>query len=1089
MDSLMNVKNNIILNLKMATDVARLKYDQVFQTEARQTIFGKIEHQLESINKGERNYDELFYERFHNAITISGPRGSGKSTFLRHILTCLNDPETVEDSKNRESIPKKLSVLRIIDPTLISSKEHVLIILISQIRDVISKSTHSISSGKYKKYEDALRDLAGGLCQIDGIGAANYGDEWEDKTYILEKGLEKATDGRNLERNLNKFIDAALDVIDKRAFVVTFDDIDTQFERGWPVLETVRKYLTSDKWVVLISGDIELYSILVKSAQYKSLGDEVMKYERPSLNYHKERELPSYENDDLVSKASELEEQYLMKVLKPENRVHMLTLHQKAVLSGSGNNVPNISIIESDDKSSQAYELEKVLDIFLAKCLGFKQKHEIRMAYSGLLSLPTRTLLQLIKSIADDLKLGSFIGNGRLYDFDINKPQFEQFTSRVISIFSSNFSRYGVRQSDLNVAEYSSVKLAKEFLGWAIKDNCWKELDKLNTSSDNESYNARVFTFLSLISKHTKFDISEAFKWMVLTSFSMQLAISVKNLNDKGEFVLIDKNTLLDYLGINDKFQSIIVTTQKALFAQITGDDKTSNPDKVGLLTVPAYKEIGLQFENILERFYQVDNIKKEINSLSKVDEKKEKREQFKEAYHEAIFNLVRSESDFSDFSELSEWFRGISKVYGTLGNEFSKRRTVGIIFNTLESINQNYNLGYFVNLSKISVREYKKSSETNFLSAVSILASIFELKGLENNNVDELIKNTFDMLPQQAHLPPRLMHEGDESLVENDEDESVSTEESSYEGKFYNNLLSWLDNVDKYWSDLFLSNNALNLFFKDFILNIPKLKQGEAVGTILHSQLVLFLHYCLIQDANRNGLYGLTTKGLNATERDLHQNIKKYILNSELLSEIEVVNQRSNFYAVHKELLIDPKTSIFGLMLSCPIIGLFLRNKPVDKSLDDGWSWHKAHASSFIRLTAKNEGFYRKVNENTKNVEMLKSLNSVKSTENKKRDYLEEQYSDYLNSLEEYLEAIKVSGTVDKVEIEFSNLYPILNTLPITSPTAKQSLNIPLVIKASAPPPPPPSSSVSDKIVDSEDDGTQIPIMGKSDKSNSGAN
>lgn len=529
----MNVKNNIILNLEMATDVARLKYDQVFQTEARQTIFDKIGRQLDSIAEGERNYDDLFYERYHNAITISGPRGSGKSTFLRHILTCLNDPEIVENIDNRESIPKKLSVLRIIDPTLISSKEHVLIILISQIRDVISKSTHSISSDKYKKYEEALRDLAGGLCQIDGIGASNYGDEWEDKTYILEKGLEKATDGRNLERNLNKFIDAALDVIDKKAFVVTFDDIDTQFERGWPVLETVRKYLTSDKWVVLISGDIELYSILVKSAQYKSLGDEVMKYERPSSNYHKEGELPSYENDDLVSKASELEEQYLMKVLKPENRVHMLTLHQKAVLSDSDNNKTNISIIESDDKSSQSYGLENVLDIFMSKCLGFTRKHEMKMAYSGLLSLPTRTLLQLIKSIADDLKLGTFIGSGTLNEFDINKPQFERFTSRVISIFSSNFSRYGVRQSDLNVAEYSTVKLAKEFWNWAIKDNCWKELDRLNTSSDNESYNARVFTFLTLISKHTKFDISEAFKWMVFSSFSMHLATSIRHVNDK----------------------------------------------------------------------------------------------------------------------------------------------------------------------------------------------------------------------------------------------------------------------------------------------------------------------------------------------------------------------------------------------------------------------------------------------------------------------------------------------------------------------------------------------------------------------------
>ncbi len=36
-----NSENAIILNLEMATDVVNLKYDQVFQTEARKTIFDK----------------------------------------------------------------------------------------------------------------------------------------------------------------------------------------------------------------------------------------------------------------------------------------------------------------------------------------------------------------------------------------------------------------------------------------------------------------------------------------------------------------------------------------------------------------------------------------------------------------------------------------------------------------------------------------------------------------------------------------------------------------------------------------------------------------------------------------------------------------------------------------------------------------------------------------------------------------------------------------------------------------------------------------------------------------------------------------
>lgn len=245
----MTQKNAILFDLNMTTDVTHLDFDQIFQTEARDSIFAKIQEQLIQVDV-KQDYDDLFYDRFHNAITISGPRGSGKSTFLRHVLTCLNDPNSVKaDSKQKAKIPKGLEVLRIIDPTLISSKEHVLIILISQVRDAVAKYKKSINDDDFSEYEYCLKELAGGLCQIDGIGPSAYGDEWEDKTYILEKGLEKAAAGRNLERNLNRFVETALKVIDKKAFVLTFDDIDTKFEKGWPVLETIRKYLTSPKWI------------------------------------------------------------------------------------------------------------------------------------------------------------------------------------------------------------------------------------------------------------------------------------------------------------------------------------------------------------------------------------------------------------------------------------------------------------------------------------------------------------------------------------------------------------------------------------------------------------------------------------------------------------------------------------------------------------------------------------------------------------------------------------------------------------------------------------------------------------------------
>ncbi|MEI4549804.1 hypothetical protein [Pseudoalteromonas spongiae] len=1044
-----NSENAIILNLEMATDVVNLKYDQVFQTEARKTIFDKIQKQLSLIDKGDKNYDELFYERYHNAITVTGPRGSGKSTFLRHILSCLEKPEKIADEEHRAEIPKRLSVLRIIDPTLISSKEHVLIILISQIRDIVNKSVTSTSSEEFKKYEAALRDLAGGLCQIDGIGASKYGAEWEDKTYILEKGLEKATDGRNLERNLNSFIDKALGVIDKDAFVVTFDDIDTQFERGWPVLETVRKYLTSDRWVVLISGDIELYSVLVKSAQYKSLGKEIMRYERASSEYHKNENMPNFQDDHLVAKAGELEEQYLMKVLKPENRVNMLTLHQKAMLSESKSNLTNIQVVnERKLKSPEnllSYPLEKVLDKFLSECLAINHGQEVKSYYAGILSLPTRTLLQLIKSIAEDLELGKNIESFTLEEFKAKKAQFTKLSNRVISIFSSSFARFNISQADLQVCTYSNVKLARVFWDWAIKNDYWKDINSLNVGSDDESLNARILTFKIMISNKTKFSISDAFQWMVFTGFPLHLALNTRLTGGK----FPDKELILDYVGIGERYQNLIQTTQRSLVYKLALDESKTSAESLGLLTVPGSNEISLLFETNLERFYSISALAEfkntTINKAPNATEKKKARAKLKRAYHHGINEIIHNDTNYKEFNALEPWIQGISEVYKQKELTSLESRTIGLIYNTIDSVNEIFDLGHLINLARVSVKGIKKSSETNLLSAITLLSAIFELKNVDGVTEETIAKSLFEILPQVPVLPPKLINGGEDNSEEEDENEDTVFDESEYKGEFYSNLYKWLCKVDEIWPTLAISNNSLTTLFLNFIENISELKQGNAIGESLHSQIVLFLHYCLIEDANRENYFGLATKGLNNTEKELHQNIRKYFAKFTTCKEIEIKKQRENFIKVHKELLINPKTSIFGLILACPIIGVFLQRQPLEKSTDQGWDWIKAHASAFIQLTSDNEKLHDAITSNSNDAQMLPSLNSVAGNDVKTDEYLATHYHDFMMEIEQYSQSIKVQGKIDDVSVQFENLSPILNSIPLTSLTTKQQLEIKL--------------------------------------------
>lgn len=79
--------------------------------------------------------------------------------------------------------------------------------------------------------------------------------------------------------------------------------------KGWPVLETIRKYLTTPMFVVLLSGNPTLYSYNVRLHQWNQL-----------------KNLKEHEDHDYKSQVNQLEGQYLLKVLKPENRIQLRTL-------------------------------------------------------------------------------------------------------------------------------------------------------------------------------------------------------------------------------------------------------------------------------------------------------------------------------------------------------------------------------------------------------------------------------------------------------------------------------------------------------------------------------------------------------------------------------------------------------------------------------------------------------------------------------------------------------------------------------------------------------------------------------------------
>lgn len=355
--------------------------------------------------------DTAFYEeRGHYSILINGKRGSGKTTFALTAIKLLEagkgtlhlSSSAKDDNKNSQTIEiKKGEVINlgILDPTLIDSKEHVLLAVIAKIKGRVEEHYNcepqagNNNSSLFTKYahpldqwRQALANLAKGLQQLDGIGKDSMQDSiWEDSITIMQEGLDSISAGLQLNQKLHAFIEQSLKVLGAKAFILVLDDIDTFFEKGWPVLEALRKYLTSPYLLTLVCGDLQLYQAQVQRQQWQQLGDLATKYETGPKSRANHEEM-----------IHVLTEQYLLKVLPANRRVEL------AVVA----DLDNVSVQHTPEdkiKADPAPMLTECLNKMLEMSYQLASNtSEGRLFYNFLTRRPLRMTIQLLQSLEGD---------------------------------------------------------------------------------------------------------------------------------------------------------------------------------------------------------------------------------------------------------------------------------------------------------------------------------------------------------------------------------------------------------------------------------------------------------------------------------------------------------------------------------------------------------------------------------------------------------------------------------------------------------------------------------------------------------------
>ncbi|WP_290920394.1 hypothetical protein [Halodesulfovibrio sp.] len=371
-------QRQIIINLERSREAASFVNEEgytdkkyLIQQDAVDKFASLINEILGRIDVFHENQaeDSPTYMRTHDVITVDGKRGSGKTTFILNAYSTLD-----------KSVRDKILFVGVIDPTLIETREHVFVTIVSHIKREVDK-WYARSQGrnaprKYEEWRRSLRELAGGMTLLDGVGQNHMqSDEWMDEHFAMEHGLRKARSGGTLERAFHAFINKSLTLLDRKAFLIAFDDIDTDFSKGWPVLELLRKYMTTPQLITVLSGDLNLYSTLVEKQQWATLGLDFSKSQDAS-DRHKEM-------------VEELVDQYLLKILRTPNRIELKTIwdcvSDKRTL---------VTVAKKNSEKNRT--LHNIMHKFCESVLRIAQRGQRERAISFLLQLPPRTVMSLL---------------------------------------------------------------------------------------------------------------------------------------------------------------------------------------------------------------------------------------------------------------------------------------------------------------------------------------------------------------------------------------------------------------------------------------------------------------------------------------------------------------------------------------------------------------------------------------------------------------------------------------------------------------------------------------------------------------------
>lgn len=246
---------DIILDLdKSEFDEFNLGKDDLWQQDAANQLIKHLTtlgRAAKEIKERSSNMEEDTTRHVHDAILISGGRGTGKSIFLYNA-------KKLWDEQNDKNKPD-LHFLDPVDPTLLQDNDSFSNVIIANIINSVHKHIEGKPQAETKKFYDRLRKLAESIEEVD-----------KQQLGGLDK-LMHYSSGVRVQNNFYRFVKEAITLLCCDALVLPIDDVDMALGKAYDVLEEIRRRLCCPFIIPLVSGDPDLYEHLVKINFGKSI--------------------------------------------------------------------------------------------------------------------------------------------------------------------------------------------------------------------------------------------------------------------------------------------------------------------------------------------------------------------------------------------------------------------------------------------------------------------------------------------------------------------------------------------------------------------------------------------------------------------------------------------------------------------------------------------------------------------------------------------------------------------------------------------------------------------------------------------------